>query len=630
VLRLPFGAARAVVDPADGAVLALEHPARPGAPWLLDEGGESWHSREHRWGSGLLIASTGAGRWNAPAELEIDGARIQARHRLAGLELHVTRELGETWRERYVLRNPGPEPVTVTCLGISTPWRDLYVSATDALRRAVHAHVHAGGAYSYTLAEPMDGAGPVLGLALREGELWAYSIESREPFETSSNARGHVVLHATDAARAPHAFGGQPELVIAPGGEHVIAWELAWHADRAAFLDAHPPPFDVPELVAEGEHGETYVERGRSRIAIARHAPLGEIVRRRIASILEHQRATHRAGAAAGALLPYDTERGLTVPGAGWQDFSDGRERIGMGLLLQEALRHGHAPDGADGAAQAFRRFVTDCLLTDTHELRSDSHRSEASPRLYDIPWLVLLLAGHDPDRALAALRGFYERGGERFLAIGAGIAARELAAALRAGGRDAEADEVDGLLRAHAAASIEAGEELPAHEVNYEQSMVAPLLEILCTARDLAPDPGAIDEAIAQRLPWLLAFGGPQPHGRLRDIAIRHWDGYWFGREQLWGDTFPHHWSALTANVLLLLPEPVAAEYERERGEPPAATAGRIYAANLIDFAPDGSATAAFVFPSCVSGRPAHRADPLANDQDWALYWPLLFSRLT
>jgi hypothetical protein len=24
----------------------------------------------------------------------------------------------------------------------------------------------------------------------------------------------------------------------------------------------------------------------------------------------------------------------------------------------------------------------------------------------------------------------------------------------------------------------------------------------------------------------------GPQPHVRMRDIAIRHWDGYWFGRE--------------------------------------------------------------------------------------------------
>jgi len=34
-------------------------------------------------------------------------------------------------------------------------------------------------------------------------------------------------------------------------------------------------------------------------------------------------------------------------------------------------------------------------------------------------------------------------------------------------------------------------------------------------------------------------------------------------------------------------------------------------------------------VFPSCVSGRAAHRADPLANDQDWALYWPLRFGAL-
>jgi hypothetical protein len=634
VIRLPFGEAEAVVDPADGAVVALAHPARPGAPWLLDEATESWHSREHRWGAGLLITSAGAGRWNAPDDLRIDGNRIETLHRLAGLELRVTRELGTTWRERYALRNTGSQPVTVGSWGICTPWRDLYASAADALARAVHAHVHPGGAYSYVLAEPMDGAGPVLGLALREGELWAYSIESREPFETGSNARGHILLHATDAARAPHAFGGQPEPAITPGEELVLAWELAWHADRAAFLPAHPPPFEMPELIGEGEHGETYVQRGRSRIAIGRHAPLDHIVRRRVRFILDHQRASHRAGAAAGALLPYDTERGLTIPGAGWNDLSDGRERLGMGLLLQEALRHGHADDRerTAAAAEAFRRFVTDCLLTETRELRADSHRPDASTRLYDIPWLVLLLAEHDAGRALAALRGFYARGGERFLAIGAGFAARALADALRADGRGDEAAEVESLLRGHAGASIAAGGDLPAHEVNYEQSMVAPLLEILCAARASTADPAEqaeLDDAIAHRLPWLLAFGGPQPHVRLRDVAIRHWDGYWFGREMLWGDTFPHHWSALTANVLLMLPEPVAGAFERERGEPPAALARRIYAANLIDFAPDGTATAAFVFPSCVSGRAAHRADPLANDQDWALYWPLRFGAL-
>ena len=107
---------------------------------------------------------------------------------------------------------------------------------------------------------------------------------------------------------------------------------------------------------------------------------------------------------------------------------------------------------------------------------------------------------------------------------------------------------------------------------------MVAPLLEILCVAARLTDDPAearTLDGAIVERLPWLLAFGGPQPHVRLRDIAIRHWDGYWFGREQLWGDVFPHHWSVLTANVLLLLPPGAAAAVERDRGESPAAPRG-------------------------------------------------------
>jgi len=115
VLTLPFGEGEAVLDPADGAVLALRHPERPGAPWLLDETGESWHTREHRWGTGMAITSAGAGRWNAPGELAVDGSRIEARHAIApGLELIVTREFGATWQERYALRNATGAPVTVT------------------------------------------------------------------------------------------------------------------------------------------------------------------------------------------------------------------------------------------------------------------------------------------------------------------------------------------------------------------------------------------------------------------------------------------------------------------------------------------------------------------------------------
>ena len=299
-----------------------------------------------------------------------------------------------------------------------------------------------------------------------------------------------------------------------------------------------------------------------------------------------------------------------------------------MGLLLQQALRHGHTddPDRTADAAAAFRRFVTELPA---HGRPTSCAPTPTAPRparaSTTCPWLVLLLADHDPGRALAALRGFYARGGARFLAIGAGLAARELAA--RPARRGRERGRRRGR-RARCPAtpwrSIEAGSDLPAHEVNYEQSMVAPLLEILCTARDLAPDRGAIDDAIA---------AAPAVAARVRRPAAarapaRH-------RDPPLGRLLVRPRAALGRHLPAPLerpdgqrpdaaPEPVAA-FERERGEPPPAMARRIYAANLVDFAPDGSATAAFVFPSCVSGRAAHRADPLANDQDWALYWPLL-----
>ena len=48
-------------------------------------------------------------------------------------------------------------------------------------------------------------------------------------------------------------------------------------------------------------------------------------------------------------------------------------------------------------------------------------------------------------------------------------------------------------------------------------------------------------------QLPLLESFGGKQPSFHLYDIAIRHWDGYWFGKDRIWGDTFPHYWSTLS-----------------------------------------------------------------------------------
>lgn len=81
----------------------------------------------------------------------------------------------------------------------------------------------------------------------------------------------------------------------------------------------------------------------------------------------------------------------------------------------------------------------------------------------------------------------------------------------------------------------------------------------------------------------------------------------------------FPHHWSALTATVLARLPEGLRTERTGE-------LALAILRANLANYDESGAATCAFVMPSSVDGRTAHRADPLANDQDWH---PALWLRL-
>ena len=369
---------------------------------------------------------------------------------------------------------------------------------------------------------------------------------------------------------------------------------MGWYASRAAFLQAHPPPVELArhgrrrgaadrasaprrrrvvlptasrwrggELRARRE-GEAYVEvedgGRRSRIAVSWHAPLAEVVRRRVRFILEHQRASHRAGAGAPArCCPSTSSRGSrcspragrTSPtrasGSGWACCCR-RRCAAAASTTRRRPRRRSPPTGASSPSCVAHATTTGCARTPTGATRA---RGSTTSRGWSC-----CSPSHDPDRALEVLRGYYRRGGERFLAIGAGIAARDARRrAARPRGATRTPPRSPGCCAATRGARVEAGGELPAHEVNYEQSMVAPLLEILCARPRARPATSALDDAIAARLPWLLAFGGPQPHVRLRDIAIRHWDGYWFGREQLWGDTFPHHWSALTANVLLMLP---------------------------------------------------------------------------
>ncbi|MEV6414746.1 hypothetical protein [Kribbella sp. NPDC051718] len=616
----------------DGAVAAVLHPVRKQSMLLVDG---PVHDPARYWGKGFVISSSGSHRFDAPDFTRWRQTGIDLLYRMGNLELRVGRRFGEHWTETYEVRNIADEATQIGSLGISTPYRDLYTSSRESLNTAVHAHIWTGGADSWVWAQPMDGSGPGLGLQLTEGELWAYSVESRDA-DTGSNIRGHLYLHPTDHARAPHAMGGQPQLVLQPGESHRWTWQLAWHETLEAFHATRQPLIDAPTLAAEvGESltiqladrakgpstitsetpGTQYVEATdgtvTSRINVLFHDPLRTIVERRVRFVLDHQRPVELPDSRRFSFVPYDTDTGLRVLAGAWRDWSDARERIGTALLLQATRGNGWGDrEELDEALAGYQQFVSEYLVSEDGTVADDSLHPNV--RLYNFPWFArFFLNQGDSTTAIRIIDRYYELGGTHFLAFDLGPLLRELA-------------KVDPRMRTHLAEHaqtfLDYGDDLPPHEVNYEQSMVAPLLELLIAAHQEAPD--SIDpNELTRRLPWLTAFAADQPDVRLRHIPIRHWDGYWFGLLRQWGDVYPHYWSILSAAVYLTWPRDLVTQAEADQ----LTTAGRaILQANLVNFHQDGSATCAFVYPSAVNNRPAHHADPLANDQDWALVYAL------
>lgn len=652
---LVFGSGRAVLDPSTGAPVQFADDRDPARRFLLDDAETQWHSAEHEWGSGHLVTDRGSARWHSPARLDATGTAVTAVHApLPDIRVEVERSAaGAVLRESYTVVNASDAPLTITGLGVQTPFNDRYTGAEDSLDRAVHAHLFTGGTWAWALAQPMSGRGRCLGLIVREGSVRAYSVETRNHV-SSSNIRDHLVLLSTDRARNPEAFGGQPELRLEPGASTTLSWELGWYDSVADFTAATDPPASFSALAAEvgdaiavegvavsstdpdveierdGEgrhlvtssrHGVRSVELGDgARTDVLFHLPLEQMVRRRVAYIVRHQIARERPGPLAHAFVPVDVRTGLTQATNGWNDWTDGSERIAMPVLVQlAALRGWVDADEVDPLLEGWAEFAWTRLL-DGGATPTRGTQIPLLPRLYDAPWLAQFFSDRhrlharavDLDRAARIIERNFALGGGAHLSITLSETTLDIAAGLERSGQRERAEALRSGLVESAHHFMKAGKGLPAHEVNYEQSIVAPLLDVLIAAHSLTGEQ-AFRDAVTERLPWLLAFGGPQPHARLHGISIRHWDGYWFGIDRQWGDVFPHHWSTLTASTLLRLPEdPRTADTDR--------LAEAILRANMANYFEDGSATCAFMMPSTVDGRAAHTADPLANDQDWHL----------
>jgi hypothetical protein len=493
------------------------------------------------------------------------------------------------------------------------------LGGASTLHERCHAHVWASAPETWIKAVRHDAAGPHLGLAVHTGTFIGYGLDGITEY-AGSPVRGDICLVARDA------LGGSTTMA-GPGEEMTFGWTIFPFADDAEFdrrlavhLGHEPVRADryvltpgetadvAGETVTAREPGLTTTEKGAVIVTVPE---LDDLLRARTAFIHERQ---HDADT--GAFLPYDNDYDAMLRHPRRHDYNDGRERVGMGVLLAQRRRT-HPSAGIVDATDRYAAFVGDRLQAPDGTV-FDSSTDHETRRYYNYPWVcrfwLEMWAATSDDahlgRFLRTVKAFYAAGGAEFYAIGMPILRGHRL--LTAGGRHGDARDLLRLHRANADFIRGRGVDYPSHEVPFEQTIVGPAANVLLELHLATGEPDLRRDA-EPHLRLLELFGGPQPDGRLHGVPIRHWDGYWFGARPRWGDVMPHHWAAVSAWAWALR---AAADDDAGWWR----KAEQLSQATLHTFQADGRASAAFVYPMIVNGQHEQSFDPLANDQDWAL----------
>lgn len=579
----------------------------------------------------------------------------------------VQEQHGDEYVTAIYFTNISKKPffTNVESIGIWFPLEDKYDSSDVCISNRCNTHIFCGGNVSYIMALRMGGAAPHLGMVLLEGSLECYSVE--RSLLSQSNDRGAFILHPSP-------------MELEPGEVTCLKWKIFSHGGREDFykkLKTLPRYVHVEAnqyVLFEGEMGRLFIQPffTAKKVLVNGRAPektaggyvldfkadtLGEMVfdiyaddvhtwcrllvrpepgllaKSRCLFIARNQQYNGRNTQLAGAYLAYDNEEKHIYYDAN-NDYNGGRERVGMGMLIARFLSSCRRKNSEALLSPEEYRLLEDSLKKYTQylereiihmgtgEVCNDMGLDNSYKRLYNFPWYAsyftelyrLFGEKQSLETACRILRNYYGQGGDTFYAIELPVCM--LNQALLDAGMDEERQEMEQYFIKHADKLIENGVHYPASEVNYEQSIVAPAAWILLQVYVLTGKRKYLEEGKRQ-LKVLEQFNGCAPDYHLYEMAIRHWDGYWFGKRELYGDTLPHYWSALSGNVFALYAQITGDKTYERRAE--ASLRGVL---PLIF--PDGSASCAYVYPYSVNGILGAYYDPYANDQDWGMYFYL------
>ncbi len=585
------------------------------------------------------------------------------------LQLSVTRKLTDSGlAERYVFKNVTDEDKTfeIGDLGIMTCFNDNYDIAKVALNKKCHMHVWTGDNTTHIRGIRMNGEfNDNVALVVDKGAIAKYAVNR----EWNSNDRGDISLLL-------------PAMTIKAGEKYELGFTIFKYGSPSDFL-VETAAFDnymnvkcnkytvkVGEtfnIVLRGEltptvsyNGETiavenvdkytniakysFGDTGAKRIDVYygddRHtfvelnvvSSVKELIDKRIEFIIDKQQC-RKNGIFNGAIFLYDNEEERTfVENRPINDRNIARERVGMLCAMLERYLRGDMNEDFEKKLRSAIDLGMDFVDKNIVNYRGSVFEAPIYRKMlfvdrlynysmYMTAYILMYKVTKNKkylDKAYLIAKRYYKKGGIRFYAIN--IPMNTMYREAKNNGYHSMAKELKEMFLSHGDRILEIGIEYPAHEVKYEQSIVAPSVDTLLECYLISEDRKYLDEAEKQ-LKLLEAFNGHQPSFHMNEVSIRHWDGFWFGKRKMYGDTFPHYWSCITAAVF--------AKYAYITGNETYSNRAEICLTNnLCLFTEEGRGSCAYVYPYLINGKRGEFYDPWANDQDWAIYFNLRYGK--
>lgn len=639
--------------------------------WLVKTDGSqyAWVKANYGWGLGYFTLSKGRvtvkKEWGKPAQVSSDGMHVV--YQEGDIRIRVDRRWeGSDLIEQYTFINTGKESVSLYDIGIYTPLNDNYPNSRQCINARTNVQVWEGDNAAYVNALRMGAYAPHLGLVVTQGAVKSYEIWERGNQKANSHTRGIFALNLPDLYLRPnqtytlewHLFAHQgnedfqkkllergsvlasaSKYVYQKGETAMVRIESAARLKNVeAFINGVPVP--VTEACADRNLYVVYhkmEEPGEARFTFryngnhTTHANVlvvsseQGLLKKRVDFILNRQQMNRKDDPRYGAYMIYDNEGDSIylndTPNCNPVDRDEGAERVGMGVLLakQYILTK---DERIKESLLKYATFIREKLQTKDYVTYSSVDQKNRN-RGYNYMWVadfyfLMYQATGDKQYAIygyETMQSMFRQFGYGFYAIGIPVL-RGLESLQKAGMKKEYKKLLNDFVKT-GDVFVKNGLNYPAFEVNYEQSIVAPAIEFLAQLYLATKDSRYLEE-VKRQMPVLEAFNGFQPSFHLNEVAIRHWDGYWFGKREMFGDTFPHYWSTITGAVYHYYYLCTGDKTYQQRAE-------NVVRNNLCLFFEDGRASCAYLYPYKVNGEKAQFYDSYANDQDWALVYYLL-----